>query len=28
LFRQSERGNWETPVCQLADELRRLAGAQ
>jgi len=27
LFRQSERGNWETPVCKLADELRRLAGA-
>jgi hypothetical protein len=28
LFRQSERGNWETPVRKLADELRRLGGAQ
>ena len=27
LFRQSERGNWETPVLNLTDELRRLAGA-
>jgi tetratricopeptide (TPR) repeat protein len=24
LFRQAERGNWETPVHKLADELRRL----
>jgi ADP-heptose:LPS heptosyltransferase len=27
LFRQLERGNWETPVLKLTDELRRLAGA-
>ena len=28
LFRQSERGNWETPVRKLADELRRLVAAK
>jgi Tfp pilus assembly protein PilF len=27
LFRQSERGNWETPVLKLTDELHLLAGA-
>jgi hypothetical protein len=27
LFRQSERGNWETPVRKLAGELRRRVGA-
>jgi hypothetical protein len=28
MFRQAERGNWETPVHKLADELRRLVAAR
>jgi ADP-heptose:LPS heptosyltransferase len=28
LFRQTERGNWETPVRKLADELRCLIGTK
>lgn len=28
LFRQAERGNWETPVHKLVDELRRLVAAK
>jgi ADP-heptose:LPS heptosyltransferase len=27
LFRQTERGNWETPILRVAEELRQMSGA-